>query len=249
MTYSGGSYTVGEGDAVVGDDSDGARIAHWDGGEASGTASGSNDYVYIQAQDPTESGDQKIDTLCGVSQGSIPDGATLLAVMDGSAIQQRGKVASPFGGTLGWLNGVWDRNDYVGSPVINKKFYEENAPIPQNGTLGSDRLVMLIYQCDFSAENPSKRTEWCVQWTVDGNPIDHAVAHFVSSQQWEYHNFVWVTHIPAGNHQVGVVTWLHEGPAPHFHYSKGAHETQGYIGRRWDAIDLGPSTGRTWIGN
>lgn len=245
VSYSGGSYTVDAGDAVVGDSTDGARIAHWDGGTATGTASGSNDNIYIQALDPVKGGSQSVDTTCGVTSSAIPNGATLLATMNGSAASAIGRNAIPYGGTLGWLGGYWWQSDMVGSPVKMKKFREMQTPLR---TLPTNRLIDLRFQVAYSAENASNPSEWCVQFVIDGTPIDHAVAHFRSEGTWETHEFDFTTHVSAGNHTVCIDTWLQDGSAPHFHYSPGPNEVCGYIGRRLDVYDMGVSNGRQEIG-
>lgn len=92
VTGSGSAYTVGAGVAVVSkSDTDGARLAHFDGGSVSTDAGdGSNpriDSVYLTADDPDQN-NGSVDVRAGVVQGtpsaqpvaaSIPAGALLLA--------------------------------------------------------------------------------------------------------------------------------------------------------------------------
>lgn len=247
VSYAGGTYNVSAGDAVVGDDTDGARIAHWDGGSVDGTASGSTDSVYIKANDPVQSGDGSVDVVCGVTSGSgIPEGATLLAEMNGSTAMSVGGAAVPYGGSAGVLAYPWWQNDYTFGRVLGARGQQIEGV--SDITLPGPRLLEFQYVCSYSAQDAKNPSEYCINFTLDGQPISHASAHFASSGTWETHQFDFITHVSGGSHTVGVMTWWQSGSRPVFHYSPRADEKQGYVGRRMWVFDRGPANGQTQIG-
>lgn len=265
VSGDGAAYKVAAGTAIVSSsETDGNRIAHFDGGDtptvASGDASNQRiDSIYLKADDPLAD-DDSVAVRVGVVQGTpapspvapqAPAGTLLLAqyrVPAGSTSPASSATqvysaqqAIPYGGSLGELGESWNKADMQGSPVIRKMFYEQ----PISFSVPTDRLVEFKMQvCYSSDKGDSQDSQWSVQFQLDGSDIPHAAANFVSRNAWETHEFSFVTKVSAGRHTARLRTWLQHGARPDFHYSgDSSGSNAAWCGRRFMLFDRGVDRG------
>ena len=249
------TYHVAPTVAVIDRGSDGTRLVYFSGGDTPAVAAGdaSNrriDVIWLKANDPALDGGSK-EVVLGVTQGTpsanpvvptldsgklalmeklVQPGATNLST--GSADNRPYNYAIPYGASLGRVAQYWNRVDKVGDATIKRHHNE----MPVSFNLPTDRTLEFRFWTNFSASD-LKRSEWAMQFMLDGVALDHAGNNFVSDQAWTTHYASYITTVNKGRHSASIDSWLQYGSAPDFHYSGESNSV--WIGQRFEIWDRG----------